>query len=132
MDRVKYLLVENTASNARDFCMLERNFLSHFRLALLFMLLFSSVLLHARLLDPESTERGIANSLSGYPLASVQFLGSLVAIAGGLWEYNNGYKDLMDMRAFLVGTKPHLAMMTAVVGVVLTTCIVLLADEDRL
>jgi len=105
MDRLRYLLVENTASNARDFCMLERNFLSHTRLALLFMLLFSSVLLHARLLDPNSTEHGITDSLSGYPLASVQFVASLVAIAGGLWEYNNGYKDLMDMRAFLVGTK---------------------------
>lgn len=100
-------MVENTGSTARDFCMLERNILSHLKLALLLSLLSSSVLLRARLVpEPNDTpQRDDGDSRGGIPLASVQFIASLAAIVAGAWEYHSGYRDLRDMRAFLVATK---------------------------
>ena len=94
-------LVENTGSTARDFCMLERNILSHLKLALLLSLLSSSLLLHARLVpgnEPRSTG-------SNVPLASVEYATAMAAIAGGVWEYYSGYNDLRQTRAFLSGVR---------------------------
>ncbi|KAJ4469591.1 hypothetical protein J3R30DRAFT_3384495 [Lentinula aciculospora] len=122
------LVIQNTGSTARDFCFLERNILSHLKLALLFSVLSSSLILHARLV-PESGEKSNGSSLS-IPLSGLQFAASLLAIVGGLWGYSNGYRDLLDMRAFLAGTKPHLAVMVAIVAVILVTCVILLVDQD--
>lgn len=94
-------IVENTGSTARDFCMLERNLLSHFKLALLLSLLSSSLLLHARLVP----NREPSPSTQGIPLASIEFLAALTAIFGGIWEYYSGYNDLRQTRAFLAATK---------------------------
>ncbi|KAJ4474684.1 hypothetical protein C8J55DRAFT_432801 [Lentinula edodes] len=121
-------VIQNTGSTARDFCFLERNVLSHLKLALLFSVLSSSLILHARLV-PDASERTNGSSFS-IPLSGLQFVASLLAIAGGLWEYFNGYRDLLDMRAFLAGTKPHMAIMVAIVAVVLVTCVILLADQN--
>jgi hypothetical protein len=95
-------LVENTGSTARDFCMLERNILSHVRLALLLALLSSSVLLRARLVPNDNPQHPPASDL---PMAAVQFAASIAAIAAGIWEYQSGYRDLRNLRAFLVSTK---------------------------
>ncbi|KAF8892153.1 hypothetical protein BD779DRAFT_1670497 [Infundibulicybe gibba] len=129
----RHNVLENVGSTARDFCMLERNLLSHLKLALLLSLLSSSVLLRARLV-PEPTHDPSRNdgSQAGIPLAAVQFLASLVAIAAGAWEYNSGYRDLRNMRAFLVAVRPHMAVMSLVAGVIFSTCIVLLAEENQL
>ncbi|KAH7870416.1 uncharacterized protein C8R40DRAFT_646883 [Lentinula edodes] len=97
------LVIQNTGSTARDFCFLERNVLSHLKLALLFSVLSSSLILHARLV-PDADEKTNGSSFN-IPLSGLQFVASLLAIAGGLWEYFNGYRDLLDMRAFLAGTK---------------------------
>ncbi|KAJ3878331.1 hypothetical protein F5051DRAFT_373008 [Lentinula edodes] len=122
------LVIQNTGSTARDFCFLERNVLSHLKLALLFSVLSSSLILHARLV-PDANEKTNGSSFN-IPLSGLQFVASLLAIAGGLWEYFNGYRDLLDMRAFLAGTKPHMAIMVAIVAVVLVTCVILLSDQD--
>ncbi|KAF9461212.1 hypothetical protein BDZ94DRAFT_1141336, partial [Collybia nuda] len=120
-------MVENMGSNARDFCMLERNLLSHLKLALLLSLLSSSILLRARLV-PDAEGIPEPQNRNGIPLAVIQIVASIAAIIAGVWEYHSGYKDLRNMRAFLVATNPHLAIMTVVVGVVFATCIVLLAE----
>ena len=81
--------------------MLERNILSHLKLALLLSLLSSSLLLHARLVpgnEPRSTS-------SNVPLASVEYATAMAAIAGGVWEYYSGYNDLRQTRAFLSGVR---------------------------
>lgn len=97
------LVIQNTGSTARDFCFLERNFLSHLKLALLFSVLSSSLILHARLV-PDSDENAKDSNVS-LPLAGLQFAASLLAILGGLWEYMHGFHDLINIQAFLTGTK---------------------------
>ena len=94
------VLVENSGSAARDYCMLERNILSHLKLGLLLSLLSSSLLLDARLV-PQIGHQA-SRSL---PLASVEFTAAMLCIAAGAWEYYNGYHDLKHTRAFLVAVK---------------------------
>ncbi|KAF8159526.1 hypothetical protein B0H34DRAFT_703862 [Crassisporium funariophilum] len=119
-------MVANTGSTCRDFCMLERNILSHLKLALLLSLLSSSLLLRARLV-PE--KEGNTDTGGGVPLAVVEFVAALACIVAGVWEYYSGYWDLRKTRAFLAATKPHLIIMGSVAGVIFGTCIVLLVQE---
>ncbi|KAJ7252783.1 hypothetical protein B0H12DRAFT_1017937 [Mycena haematopus] len=118
-------LVANAGSTARDFCMLERNLLSHLKLALLLSLLSSSVLLRARLVpvadNPTTPSTAIA-------VASLQFTAALATIGAGVWEYYCGYRDLRNMHAFLVAVKPHLGIMSLVSAVVFLTCIIVLTE----
>lgn len=95
---------ENTGSAARDYAMLERNLLSHIRLATLLLLLSSSLLLNARLpfTGTEAPNRPSAGRTS---LASLQLAAALTAIGAGVWEYRRGYKDMQDMKGFLMATK---------------------------
>ncbi|KAF8906221.1 hypothetical protein CPB84DRAFT_1770259 [Gymnopilus junonius] len=116
-------LIENTGSTARDFCMLERNILSHLKLALLLSLLSSSLLLHARLVPDHEQHSG-----SNIPLASVEYGAAMAAIVGGVWEYYNGYNDLRHTRAFLAAVRSHLILMGFVTGIVFATTIVLLVQ----
>lgn len=85
--------------------MLERNILSHLKLALLLSLLSSSVILRVRLVPPNDSTEVPQGSASGFPMAVIQFVASIAAIAAGWWEYQCGYRDLLNMRAFLVATK---------------------------
>ena len=118
-------VVKNSGSTCRDFCMLERNILSHLKLALLLSLMASSLLLQARLIPVESDKR----RKSDVPFASVEFAASIACILAGLWEYHNGYHDLRHDRPFLTASKSHLIIMGTVSGVVFGTCIVLLVRE---
>ncbi|KAG9313013.1 hypothetical protein JVU11DRAFT_6452 [Chiua virens] len=95
------LSLEVVGSNVRDFCMLERNFLSHFKLVLLLMLLSSSALFGTRLPGPPSSTEGEALGKLGLPVAILQLLAALAAIAAAIWEYHSGVKDLLRVRAFL-------------------------------
>lgn len=102
---MRYNVVPNTGSTARDFCMLERNLLSHLKLALLLSLLSSSLLLRTRLVpEPEGTPSKAEDSIS-LPLSGVELAASLATVVAGAWGYFTGYRDLRDMRAFLVGVK---------------------------
>ncbi|EJD02069.1 uncharacterized protein FOMMEDRAFT_87808 [Fomitiporia mediterranea MF3/22] len=127
--------IENTGSTARDWCMLERNILSHVKLCLLLFLLSASVLLRTRLTSPSndtdndedpSTPHSHAASLT---LACVLMACSLVALAAGTWEYWSSDRDMRTKRAFMNANKLHPVMLTAVSGIVFAICIVLLADE---
>lgn len=95
-------VLENKGSTARDFFMLERNILSHFKLAVLLSILSSSLILQVRLIPSTGEEE---SKSSGIPLGTVEFVTALAAIAGGVWEYYNGYRDLRESRAFLVAVK---------------------------
>ncbi|EAU90537.1 hypothetical protein CC1G_00921 [Coprinopsis cinerea okayama7 len=118
-------IIKNTGSTARDFCMLERNLLSHLKLALLLSLLASSILLRARLVPEEDRER----QNGGIPLASIEFGAAMLAIIAGCWEYVNNYKDLKHSRAFLAAPKVHGMIMSVVAVIVFGTCIALIAFD---
>lgn len=89
--------VANTASNARDFCMLERNILSHVKLALLLSVLSSSFLLQTRLVPESDTE----SNKYGLPLSILQFVASILVLGAGVWDYLGGCQDLMRQTSFL-------------------------------
>lgn len=99
------LSLEVVGSNVRDFCMLERNFLSHFKLVLLLMLLSSSALLGARLPGLSSGSDQEALGKASLPVAIIQLLAAFATIAAAIWEYHSGVKDLLGLRAFLAVTR---------------------------
>ena len=134
----------NSASTARDFCMLERNILSHLKLALLLSLLSSSLLLQVRLVPSTTNAQSEASSI---PLATLLFVAALACISIGLWEYFRGFRDMRMARAFLTTpkfvhflcpftfylsisiTRPHFIVMGAVSGAIFGTCVVLLVQQ---
>ena len=133
--------VENTGSQARDFCMLERNFLSHVKLALLLAVLSWSILLKSRLV-PGQPEKENDN---GTPLSAVEYAASLACVIAGVWEYYKGYRDLRTSTPFFKGTKwvdslsstvilipcsLHIFFMGVLSVVVFGTCIVLVIEES--
>ncbi|KAH9066497.1 hypothetical protein EDB87DRAFT_1586447 [Lactarius vividus] len=123
--------IENHGSTARDYCMLERNFLSHAKLALLLMLVSSSVLLQARLdcpTNPEEHDGGGGHELS-IPLATIEVISAFVVIGSGLWEYESGIRDMRVRRAFLLSTEPHFVIVVVIAAVVFITWIFFLVNE---
>jgi hypothetical protein len=108
MDLQPYV-VPNKGSAARDFCMLERNLLSHLKLALLLSILSSSILLRARLV-PEPDSSLDEEDKASLPLAGVLLTAALATMGAGAWEYNIGYRDLMNMTAFLQAIKSVFAI----------------------
>ena len=93
---------DNKVSEGRDFAMLERNLLSHLRLAVLLTLLSASLLLHARL--PTPSEPGSAktpSSKTGLAVAVIEVVAAVVALGAGVWEYWQGCADLQSQRGFL-------------------------------
>jgi hypothetical protein len=91
--------IDNHGSTARDFAMLERNILSHVKLALMLSLVSFSVLLKVRLV-PEEENTGPPSNAS-IPIASVQMISALCALTAGAYEYHRSFSDMLAMRAFL-------------------------------
>lgn len=123
------VVVDNVGSAARDFCMLERNALSHFRLSLLLSLLASSVLLRVQIPLPDA-ENIEYNSKLAVPMASLLFTCSLAVLFAGLLEYFSGQTDLRIMRPFLRTTRLHAHMLFVLAFIILAICIVLLVASD--
>ncbi|KZT69261.1 hypothetical protein DAEQUDRAFT_765578 [Daedalea quercina L-15889] len=119
--------LENTGSTARDFLMLERNLLSHVKLAMLLSLLASSILLRARL---TGSTGGGDPSHTRVPISSIDYAAAICAICAGVFQYYQTSKDYRTSRGFLVATKVHFVVIVVVAAVVFTTCIVLLAEES--
>ncbi|KAI0640802.1 hypothetical protein C8Q79DRAFT_921002 [Trametes meyenii] len=121
---------KNVASEGRDYAMLERNLLSHLRLAVLLCLLSSSLLLHARLptpTDPDSAQT--PPSTTGLAIAVIEVIAAAAAIAAGCWEYWQGYADMRAQRGFLRASQIHLAVLSGVGVVVFATCLMLIATD---
>ena len=72
---------------------------------MLLSLLSSSVLLKTRLAGPAESDSPTGSSDAGLPMAIVQMIASLAAIAVGFYGYYTDMKALKNMRAFLVATK---------------------------
>lgn len=121
--------VQNEGSAARDFCMLERNLLSHLKLALLLSLLSSSFLLRTRLFPNFPNIEGFDYEDLGLPLSIVLYAGGILTIIGGIWEFYKGHEDFRAERAFLRAPKGHLGLLTAVSVIVFGTCVMLLATD---
>ncbi|OAX43981.1 hypothetical protein K503DRAFT_730503 [Rhizopogon vinicolor AM-OR11-026] len=111
-------------STVRDFCMLERNFLSHIKLVLLLCVLSSSALLGIRLPGPSGTENSDSLGSAGLPIGTLQFIAALLTVAAAVWEYHTGLDDLMKVKAFLTSTRTHPIMMAAVMGILVSTSII--------
>lgn len=124
---------EITGSTVRDFCMLERNYLSHFKLVLLLLLLLCSSLLGSRLPAPPESDGNSHASMGGVrlPVAILLYIAALLTVTAAVWEYHTGVKCLLKVRAFLVGTRVHLFLMSVVSVIAAATCIVYLASENR-
>lgn len=98
--------VQNIGSTARDYAMLERNILAHFKLALLLSLLSASLILDARLPgldDPSKQDRPLQSAR--FPLAVTLFVAAVGTILAGGWEYVSNCLDLQGSKAFLVASK---------------------------
>ncbi|KAF9525329.1 hypothetical protein CPB83DRAFT_859641 [Crepidotus variabilis] len=121
-------LVENAGSTARDYCMLERNLLSHIKLALLLTLLAASLLLSARLVPPGEQDHESPGSIA---LASIESVTAIACMVAGCLEYYWGYRDIKNSRAFLIAVKPHLSIMSGVATVVFVTCIYFLVQDEH-
>lgn len=92
---------ENKTSEGRDYAMLERNLLSHVRLAVLLTLLSGSLLLHARL--PTPSDPGSAatpDSTLGLVIAVIEVAAAVAALGAGVWEYWQGCADMRSGRGF--------------------------------
>ncbi|KAF8555996.1 hypothetical protein OG21DRAFT_771363 [Imleria badia] len=119
------LSLEVVGSNVRDFCMLERNFLSHLKLVLLLILLSSSALLGIRLPGPSSSDEGTLGKAS-LPVAIIQLLAAFATIAAAIWEYQSGVKGLLGVRAFLAVTRVHFPLMVLVTVMIVAISVIYL------
>ncbi|KAI0653274.1 hypothetical protein C8Q70DRAFT_1048520 [Cubamyces menziesii] len=121
---------EIVASEGRDFPMLERNLLSHLRLAILLSLLSSSLLLRARL--PTPSDPGSAQTpptKTGTAVAIIEVVAAITVIAAGFWEYWQGYADMRAQRGFLRASQTHLVVLSVVGLVVFATCLMLVSTD---
>ena len=86
---------------------IERTYLSHLRLGVVLALLSASILLNARLPDPNG-DRDPSNSpsqLHGLGFGSVYFVAALAALFGGLINYDKLWSDMKNGRAFVQSPK---------------------------
>ena len=140
-------LHENTGSTARDYLMLERNLLTHLKLALLLSIVASSVLLKAKIVPSGGDGSQEGGRRSGWlALASFEFVAALFTIGAAVWQYFDASEDMRRARPFMESSRynraysffpqvltgvqrVHTAIMTGVVAVIFTTCIVYLAVD---
>ena len=95
-------------SSPRDFCMLERNFLSHLRLALLLALFAAAVLLEVRLPLGSSDgkeDRSDGNWTDVVVLACVGLGAAVLVILAGYGEYELGFRDIRSLHPTLQSSK---------------------------
>ncbi|CCA66953.1 hypothetical protein PIIN_00791 [Serendipita indica DSM 11827] len=100
----KTVTVDNVGSEARDFCAIERTYLSQIRFGLLLGLLSSALLLNARLPDPSGSHEHKVPTYA-LPLASLYFAASLVCLAAAIQNYNRLWKGLKNGAAFVQSSR---------------------------
>ncbi|RPD64131.1 hypothetical protein L226DRAFT_569608 [Lentinus tigrinus ALCF2SS1-7] len=123
--------LEIRVSEGRDYAMLERNLLSHLRLAVLLSLLSASLLLNARL--PTPSEPGSAHtqpSTMGLVIAIIELGAAVVTIAAGVWEYWQSFADMKAQRGFLRASQTHLAILSMLGVIVFAICLMLISKEN--
>ncbi|KIM21732.1 hypothetical protein M408DRAFT_47848, partial [Serendipita vermifera MAFF 305830] len=100
----KTISVDNVGSEARDFCAIERTYLSHIRLGLLLSLLSAAILLNARLPDP-TTESNPSIHPYTITLGSLYFVASILGLGAALFNYEKLWKGLKDGAAFVQSSR---------------------------
>uniref|UniRef100_D8Q195 Protein NO VEIN C-terminal domain-containing protein n=1 Tax=Schizophyllum commune (strain H4-8 / FGSC 9210) TaxID=578458 RepID=D8Q195_SCHCM len=99
-------LYENTGSTARDYLMLERNLLTHLKLALLLSVVASSVLLKAKIVPSEGNGSSEGGRRSGWlALASFEFAAALFTIGAAVWQYFDASEDMRRARPFMESSR---------------------------
>jgi hypothetical protein len=120
------VVVENAGSNARDFCMLERNLLAALKLACLLCVLFAAVLLRGRLrIDAAPAPKEDAPAALAF--AGLYCAAALAVVGGAMHEYHAGVQDLRGARAFFRSGKcvrgvEHICGMLIVLAPECTSC----------
>lgn len=120
--------VDNVASEARDFCgmstmllkmpqiedllqnpAMERTYLSHVRLGLVLGLLSASIMLNARLQDPDNPPTAPSDRarsyLNGLTFGSLFEASALAALFAGAINYDRLTKEMVEKRAFISSPK---------------------------
>jgi len=132
MMRIRTVYVDNMASEARDFCTIERTYLSHLRLGLVLGLLSASILLNARLPashDDEDPASG-RSQLRGLGFGSVYLAAAVAVFFGGLLNYDKLWSDMKSGRALVQSPRFYTVVLTLISALILATVIVLLAHEN--
>jgi len=96
-------IVPNIGSAARDYCTIERTLLSYARLGLILFVLSASLLLQARIPDPEDENPAEPDDLETFPLGVVYFAASILALGAGWIGYESDLKGLLEERGFVGG-----------------------------
>lgn len=133
---------------------IERTYLSHLRLGVVLALLSASILLNARLPDPngdkDPTRSG--SQLQGLGFGSLYFVAALAALFGGLINYDKLWSGMKSGRAFVQSPKSvfyfaklwctstngihpfnhrfYTIILVLISGLIIATVIVLLAREN--
>lgn len=121
--------VPNTGSAARDYCTIERTLLSFSRLGLVLLLLSASLLLKARLPDPDDGSDDDTSGAASLPLGSIYAVVSILAIISGWLGYESDLKGLLEERGFVGGFQFTEAVVVLVALLLFATCVLLLRAE---
>jgi len=120
--------VVNIGSTCRDYCALERTFLSYIRLGLVLISLSGSILCDLRFPRPGSPSH--LPSPEALTLGILYGIGSLSTIALGLMWYENGVRGLHKQKAFIDGDLLiHDVIMGGVAVLILATALILLMNN---
>ncbi|KDQ12327.1 hypothetical protein BOTBODRAFT_34614 [Botryobasidium botryosum FD-172 SS1] len=124
--------VENKGSTARDYCAIERTLLTYLRLGLLLSLLSSSLLLHARIPNPEGETEVHSDRKLGVPFGSVYFVAAIAALLVGWWKYEDSSRGLREGRGFIEGSQSTIieTVIALIVMLVIGTCFYLLINPS--
>ncbi|KAF8334194.1 uncharacterized protein EI90DRAFT_521650 [Cantharellus anzutake] len=119
--------IRNVGSTARDFCAIERNYLSHARLGLLLSLLSSSILLRSRL--SSQTDNSVGFTEAAVPLSSVYFIASLCTVITGWYAYEESGRQMKQGVGFVGGFRIHEIVLSSVACLVAGTSLYLLVIQ---
>jgi len=130
--QIRPVHVDNIASEARDFCAIERTYLSHLRLGVVLTLLSASILLNARLPAPNADGDPTSDhdQLQGLRFGSLYFAAALAAFFGGLLNYDKLWSGMKNGRAFVQSPRFYTIILTLISGLIIATVIVLLVHEN--
>ncbi|KZO95267.1 hypothetical protein CALVIDRAFT_555932 [Calocera viscosa TUFC12733] len=125
-------LVPNTGSAARDFCALERTWLSNVRLCFLFILISVALMLRTRLptpdTSPEQDEGQRLPMVESMTLGALYFVLTLALIAGGWWSYRDVRMGLEQHVGFVGNFKYMGAILLCVMALIVATAIALMVQ----
>ena len=103
----RWFIIEEVKQLNSSLVAIERTYLSHLRLGVVLALLSASILLNARLPDPNSdrdpTHSG--SQLQGLGFGSLYFVAALAALFGGLLNYDKLWSGMKSGKAFVQSPK---------------------------